>query len=166
MTPRSPGHHSKTTTFSRRLRNRADQNISLPQLEIRHIRSARPRRVATLHPSRHGTVNYRPQDTNTPLLVWTNASISSDNKPTHALESSNLGQTQPDHNLLAPILDFAAYTTSQTSNLELASPSVLQASASPDSILSSASTKHHLGLPLSIHPRQTFPNSVDLREMK
>jgi hypothetical protein len=49
MTPRSSHtQHHKTTTILRRLRNRADQDISIQPPEIPRLRSVRPRRAATL----------------------------------------------------------------------------------------------------------------------
>lgn len=48
MTPRSPKQHHKTTTISRRLRSRAQQNLSVQPPESLQLRSVRPRRAATL----------------------------------------------------------------------------------------------------------------------
>lgn len=48
MTPRSPKQHHKSTTISRRLRLRAQQNLSVQPPESLQLRSVRPRRAATL----------------------------------------------------------------------------------------------------------------------
>src|SRR5690349_17030035 len=67
MTPRSPKQHPKTTTISRRLRNRADQNISAQPPELR---STRPRRASTQSAPRQNPVGYQTPESHPPSLAW------------------------------------------------------------------------------------------------
>ncbi|KAF1966775.1 hypothetical protein BU23DRAFT_485554 [Bimuria novae-zelandiae CBS 107.79] len=55
MTPRSPTKQPqpKTTTISRRLRNRAEQHLSVQPPELPQLRDLRARRAATLPSNRH-----------------------------------------------------------------------------------------------------------------
>jgi hypothetical protein len=57
MTSRSPRKHSHSTTISRRLRYRAEQNLSIQPPEIIRLRNVRPRRAATLLEPRHDQLN-------------------------------------------------------------------------------------------------------------
>jgi hypothetical protein len=70
MTPRSPKQHSKTTTISRRLRNRAAQNLSVQPPEIPQARNIRPRRAATLPEAHHESVDLQSLDPQQPPIIW------------------------------------------------------------------------------------------------
>ncbi|ORY15874.1 hypothetical protein BCR34DRAFT_477273 [Clohesyomyces aquaticus] len=73
MTPRSPKHQSKTSTNSRKLRDRAYQNLSIQPPELPQLRSIRSRRAATVTSARRISVNYQSEDTHTP--AWDPAAI-------------------------------------------------------------------------------------------
>lgn len=71
MTHRSPKHHQpKTTTISRRIRDRVDQNLSVQPPEIPQIRAVRARRAATLPTPRHNPIDYQTSDSHPPSLAW------------------------------------------------------------------------------------------------
>jgi hypothetical protein len=65
MTPRSPTKQPqpKTSTISRRLRNRADQHLSVQPPELPQLRGLRARRAATLPSNRSTSVAFPPQET-------------------------------------------------------------------------------------------------------
>lgn len=108
MTPRSPTKQPqpKTTTISRRLRNRADQNLSVQPPELPQVRGLRARRAATLPSNRSTSASFHHQDT--PLNNWAqtldNFPRSHTSHPTD-LEHSNL--------LLQEALDIATYTSAR-----------------------------------------------------
>jgi hypothetical protein len=58
MTPRSPKQPPKTTTISRRLRIRTDQNLAAQPPELQQLRDLRSRR-ATLSSNRQVPINYQ-----------------------------------------------------------------------------------------------------------
>ena len=68
MTSRSQKQQPKTATISRRLRNRADQDLSVQPPELPQLRGLRSRRAATLPTSGRISVNYQTEETHTP--VW------------------------------------------------------------------------------------------------
>jgi hypothetical protein len=109
MTPRSPTQqpHPKTSTISRRLRNRADQHLSVQPPELPQLRGLRSRRAATLPSNRRTSTSYPVQDAY--LHTW-DANLhntlhpSTTSHPTH-LAHSNL--------LLQEALDVATYHSSR-----------------------------------------------------
>ena len=105
MTPRSPTQlpHPKTTTISRRLRNRADQHLSVQPPEPSQLRGLRSRRAATLPSNRRTSTSYPVQEAY--LNSWHahpdgTLQRSSTSHPAH-LADSNL--------LLQNALDIATY---------------------------------------------------------
>lgn len=117
MTPRSPTQqpHPKTTTISRRLRNRADQHLSVQPPEPPHLRGLRSRRAATLPSNRRTSTSYPAQEPY--LRSWhpnpdTTLQPSSTSHPAH-LAQSNL--------LLQGALDTAAYHSPRDASTALVS---------------------------------------------
>jgi hypothetical protein len=71
MTPRSPNQqHQKSTTISRRLRQRAEQNLSVQPPEIPRLRNVRPRRATTLTEPHHEPLQSRHQYPQQHLVDW------------------------------------------------------------------------------------------------
>jgi hypothetical protein len=71
MTPRSPHRqHHKSTTISQRLRNRADQHLSIQPPEIPRLRSVRPRRAPTPPERHHEPLHTRSQTSPQSFTEW------------------------------------------------------------------------------------------------
>ena len=69
MTIRSPNPNQppKSSTFSRRLRNRVDQGLCIQPPQLPHSRPSHSHRAALLSSTRHISVSYPSEDTQT---VW------------------------------------------------------------------------------------------------
>jgi hypothetical protein len=122
MTPRSPKQPPKTTTISRRLRLRTDQNLSAQPPELQQLRDLRSRR-ATLSSNRHVSVDYQsPQYQNQELHqqpVW---------DPTRTLDQYTLSHTShptaSEQNLqsgliLSQPIEFTPYSSPRRSPIQL-----------------------------------------------
>ncbi|KAF2737925.1 hypothetical protein EJ04DRAFT_561084 [Polyplosphaeria fusca] len=104
MTPRSPTTQPKSTTISRRLRNRADQDLSVQPPELPQIRGFRSRRAATLPSTRHLSVNTHPQETHLP--VWDPSEILD---PFPRSNTTTSGLEEPPSALLSEALDLPPF---------------------------------------------------------
>ncbi|KAG9192220.1 hypothetical protein G6011_10954 [Alternaria panax] len=127
MTHRSSKPYQlKTTTISRRLRDRADQNLSVQPPEIPQIRGARSHRAADLSTPRHNPIDYQTRRLHPLPLVWNTSQVLEDIPP-----NSTFRPLTSDHNrsydpTFAQILEFPHHETVQDSNSELASSARLQ----------------------------------------
>jgi hypothetical protein len=124
MTPRSPIQHPKTTTISRRLRSRADQDLSVQPPELPQVRSLRSRRAATLSSNNHISVNYQLEE----ATLWDPAGVddsftrSNSSHPSGLAtsHSSGLDQNPTPDLLLSQTLDhLPPYHSPQASPTEL-----------------------------------------------
>ena len=181
MTPRSP-KPSKTSTISRRLRSRAEQNLSVQPPEIPQIRNLRSRRAAA-HPSSSQAIsssNSVAEQEQEP--VWTAAEIL--DPFLRGTTSDPVGFAErPDADsnlLLSQTLDLPPFPSShpRTSNLSSLSrtPEAGQCDLPPSSgpdLLSSHLTSLHENSPgegfslrLSAEPELHSNPSVELRDMR
>jgi hypothetical protein len=177
MTPRSPKQHQaplKTTTISRKLRNRADQDISIQPPELAHLRGLRTQRRAVTLPSvRRTSVNCSSGDTQTPawdpnlLDAYTRSTTS---HPTGLVQNLHSG-------LLSQPLDLATFHPHRTEPPTLASISTgqgyeaLPASdsellPSPLPSLSGSHTATEFDLRLSVEPEPPHNSSLELQDMR
>ena len=116
MTPRSPTKQPqpKTTTISRRLRNRADQDLSVQPPELPQLRGLRARRAATLPSNRRTPATFPTQEAH--LNDWNgNLNSFSRSQTSHPadLAHSNL--------LLQEALDIATYQSPRDASSSLVS---------------------------------------------
>jgi hypothetical protein len=103
-------HQPKTTTISRRLRDRADQNLSVQPPEIPQIRGAHSCRAASLPTPRHNPIDYQ-TELRPPSLAWNTSHILDDTSQTHPPQPTFSDQ---DH--------FQDLTSAQTTDLSLHGP--------------------------------------------
>ncbi|PSN62533.1 hypothetical protein BS50DRAFT_577438 [Corynespora cassiicola Philippines] len=179
MTPRSPKQqpHPKSSTISRRLRNRADQSLSVQPAELPHLRGIRSHRAATLSSTnRHPSVNYPTEDTPTATTPWESldsldAFTRSSNTSHPQNPASGLLLSQPfhlppyhspqgSHSELVPISDpdpdiFKVQTTSGSDLLPSPLPS-----------LSGSQTAGDFELRLSAEPNPSHDPSFELQDMR
>lgn len=145
MTPRSPKQHPKTTTISRRLRSRAQQNLSVQPPEPLQLRSVRPRRAATLPEPHLDTLQLHPRFSPTRGLQASGAS--------HALETSQQQQdilhsphTSPQVSNSGPVTTahstISNFRISPLSAFEFPPSPLLSVSSSLDFEVSLSSTDH------------------------
>lgn len=117
MTPRSPTQQPqpKTTTISRRLRNRADQHLSVQPPELPQLRGLRSRRAATLPSNRRTSTSFPVQEAH--LNAWntehTNTLQRSSTSHPAELAHSNL--------LLQEALDIATFHSPRDTSSALVS---------------------------------------------
>ncbi|KAJ5031183.1 hypothetical protein PSV08DRAFT_386718 [Bipolaris maydis] len=71
-------HQPKTTTISRRLRDRAKQHLSVQPPEIPQIRGPYSCRAATLPTPRHNPIDYQTPGSHPPSLAWNTSHILDD----------------------------------------------------------------------------------------
>jgi len=175
MTPRSPNQqHPKTTTISRRLRNRAVQNLSAQPPPIPRLRSVRPRRAATLPTSRHEPSHFQPLESHQPSTLWETEELAEDLQHSLTSNPARIVKHQP---VDALTLDFGPYDSAQSSRIEVVSATEPhtaqeyghhQASASETSPLPlpSVSGSNVFELPLSTDPQQPHNPFIDLQDMR
>ena len=107
MTQRSPNpHQPKTTTISRRLRDRADQNLSVQPPEIPQIRGARSCRAANLQTPRHNPIDYQTPGSHPPSLTWNTSHLLEDIPKSHPSQPAPSDQSQFQDTALAQTIDF------------------------------------------------------------
>jgi hypothetical protein len=177
MTPRSPKQHqppSKTTTISRKLRNRTDQNISIQPPELAQLRSLRTQRRATTLPSvRRTSVHYPSEETDTPawdpdaLDAYTRSTTSHPTRLVSSLHSELLSQPLHleifhHHQASRPIL--ASLSTAQGYKVLPASCSELIPSPLPS--LSGSHPATEFDLRLSVEPEPSHNTSLELQDMR
>ncbi|KAF2267653.1 hypothetical protein CC78DRAFT_64024 [Lojkania enalia] len=176
MTLRSPKQQPKTITISRRLRNRADQDLSVQPPELHQLRGLRSRRAATSSTTRRISVNYDPQQTHTP--VWNPTEILDPFPRSNTTHPSGL-EDNPPSSLLSQPLDLSPYHSPQRSPIELLDQvnqpdpnhfkvppsSNSDLLPSPLSSLSGCNTATNFSLVLSPEPEHTQDPSVELQDM-
>ena len=173
MTPWSPKQHQsqhKTTTISRRLRNRADQNLSVQPPEIPLLRTVRPRRASTLPTSHYEPSHHHATDPHPPSTAWETSEVL-DHIPRSS--TSNPRTVEED----AQPLDYPPYESPRTSRSEAATSNEIQRArtyhlqSTPGltflpSPLPSASGSHDFELRLSADPEPSSESYLDLQEMR
>ncbi|KAF2660696.1 hypothetical protein K491DRAFT_701513 [Lophiostoma macrostomum CBS 122681] len=124
MTPRSPKQQSKSSTVSRKLRIRADQNISVLPPELPQLRGIRSRRAATLPTTRRISVNYHPerlpvnyQNEEPQSSVWDPCELDPFTR-SNSSHPSGLEQNPPS-DLLSQSFNFPPYQSPQRSPVQL-----------------------------------------------
>jgi hypothetical protein len=121
MTPRSPTQqHQRSTTISRRLRYRADQNLSAQPPVIPRSRNVRPRRAATL-PEPHHDLSYpRHQPSQQHLANWQHEDLVRGTQTSDNSRSLRISALHRPVNLpLAPNLDFTPHDSPHDSSPSL-----------------------------------------------
>ena len=178
MTPRSPKQqHPKTTTISRRLRNRADQELSVQPPEIPQLRSVRPRRAATLPTPRHDPLVLQPPESHPPPLFWETKDAVGEVELSGTSHPAELCENQPVDLVLAQALNFGPYDSVRGSHSELVPTTEphsnqnyqpLQTSETelPPSPLPSVSGNLDFELPLSADPQLSHNPFIDLQDMR
>lgn len=177
MTPRSPNHyqHPKTTTISRRLRNRADQNLSVQPPGISQSRGVRPRRAATLPAPRHNPVDYQTPESHPSSLAWDSPDVF-ETKPPRTLSSPlTAEENRPNDQLLAQLVgsyegarglhsNFVPNPDHRTNrNYQVQPTPGLGFLPSP---LPSVSGSHDFELRLSADPEQSHDPFLELQDMR
>lgn len=180
MTPRSPKqqqHHPKTSTISRRLRNRADQNLSVQPPELPQLRGLRSRRAATLPTARPTSANYQPEETHTPSWdpdVLDALTRSNTSHPTGFIHNPQTGL------VLSQPLDIQSYHSGRLSPATTAPVSLAPDSESyevqpaigrevlpsPLPSLSGSHTATEFDLRLSAEPEPHHDPSLELQDMR
>ncbi|KAF1843729.1 uncharacterized protein K460DRAFT_290819 [Cucurbitaria berberidis CBS 394.84] len=176
MTPRSSKHHqqSKTSTISRRFRNRADQAISSRPPEIPQLRGVRSRRAATLPAPRHNPVDNQTPEPHPSSLAWDAPDVL-ENSPRNTSNRA-VEENPPCNLLLSQSLDFPSYESPQglrsellpntddtaTRNYQL-QPTPRRSTLS--SSLPSVSSSHDFELRLSTDPEQPHDPFLELQDM-
>jgi hypothetical protein len=177
MTHRSSNpHQPKTTTISRRLRDLADQNLSVQPPEIPQIRGARSHRAADLPTPRHNSIDY--QTGSHPLsLAWNTSHVLEDIPSNNTLHSLTSDHTPSQNPTFAQTLDFPHHKSPRGPNSELASSAGLEATRIPldqptrastfvSSPLSSVSGSNNLELQLSADLEQPNESFLELQDMR
>jgi len=173
MTPRSPKQHQapppKTTTISRKLRNRADQNLTIQPPELAHLRALRTqRRAATLPSVRRTSANYPTEETHTPATWDPNAldayTRSTTSHPTGLVQNLHSG-------LLSHAPDFQTFHPHRASVSTVRGYEILPASdselvPSPLPSLSGSHTATEFDLRLSVEPEAHHSSSLELQDMR
>ncbi|KAF2277559.1 uncharacterized protein EI97DRAFT_457560 [Westerdykella ornata] len=121
MTLWSPKHSSRSTTISRRLRNRADQNLSVQPPELPRFKAPRPHRAATALTPRQASVDYQTEQAHP--SVW-DPSVAPETFPRSNISNpSGLEQNAPSQLLLPQSLhlDFTPYQSPHQSSTDLVS---------------------------------------------
>jgi hypothetical protein len=121
MTPRSPAQqHQRSTTISRRLRYRADQNLSTQPPVIPRSRNVRPRRATTLPEPHHDLLHSRHQPSQQHLVDWQHEDLVRDTQTSSNSRSLRISALHRPVNLpLAPNLDFTPHDSPQDSSPSL-----------------------------------------------
>lgn len=180
MTPRSPKPTPKTTTISRRLRSRADQDLAIQPPELNQARTFRARRAATFSSIRRTSVHYHPPQTDeAPLPIWDTSEILEQFPRSNTSHPSALEEATPSDLLLPQPLGLTPYHSPQHSPSALAR---LPGNQGPDSYgLPSVSSSEFLPSPLpslagslpagdyefGIHTESDHHNpSVELQDMR
>jgi hypothetical protein len=171
MTHRSPKlHQPKTTTISRRFRDRADQNLSVQPPEIPQIRSVRSRRAATLPTPRHVSIDYHTPSSQLPSLAWDTSDVFEDSPRSNTSYPTDLEQDKSHDSLLAQNLDLQPHASSRESNSELIPLASHWTSRTQQAILPSplpsASSSLDLELQLSTDPELPHETFLDLQDMR
>ncbi|KAI1672779.1 PAT1 domain containing protein [Pyrenophora tritici-repentis] len=169
-------HHPKTTAISRRPRDSADQHLSIQPSEIPQIRSARPRRAATLPTPRHNPIDYQSPNSRPPSLAWNTSHTLDSNPPCNNSLAISVEQ-DPSHSLLpVQTLDFLSHDSPQGSDTGLGAitghyPSHTQQSQHIESLgllaspLTSASGSHEFDVQLSADSGQPHGSFFALQDM-
>jgi hypothetical protein len=178
MTHRSlKPHQPKTTTISRRLRDRADQNLSVQPPEIPQIRGARSHRAADLPTPRHNSIDYQTPGSHPLSLAWNTSHVLEDIPPNSTCRPLTSDHNRS-HNLsFARTLDFPHHESLRGSNSELASGTSLQGTRNShgqptqaptfvSSPLSSVSGSNDIELQLSADLEQPDESFLDLQDMR
>ena len=177
MTPRSPTHPQKTSTISRRLRNRQDQSLSVQPHELPHqLRGLRYRRASVLSSSRRTAATYSSEEPHN--QPW-NANIG---VFPHSNTSHPVELTQDSHSalLLQPTLNITPHHSPQRPSSALASVSRDEQPAgyqvqpesqadilpSPLPSLSDSHTATEFDLRLSVEPELPHDPSLELQDMR
>ncbi|KAF2176400.1 hypothetical protein K469DRAFT_723246 [Zopfia rhizophila CBS 207.26] len=177
MTPRSPKQQAKTSTISRRLRFRADQNLSVQPPELPQLRTLRSRRAATLPSTRRISVNYQPEEAHSPL--WDPSEILDPFPRGNTSHPTGLEENPTSGLLLSQPLEFTPYHSPQCSPTELVPISTQSESEhyevppssgsdllpSPLSSLSGSHTAAEYELRLSTEAEDPRDHSVELQDM-
>lgn len=176
MTSRSPSQHSKTTTISRRLRYRTDQNLSVQPTEIPRLRNVRPRRATTLPEPRHDLLATQHQVPHQLLVDLVDENFVIDSQASGTSQPVNIGAlSQPEDQVLERNLDFSSHNSPQGSATLTAGPQTTRdfprphylTAGFPPSSLPSVSGSLDFEVPLpATDIQQSHNTSVDLQEMR
>lgn len=172
MTPRSPKPHPKTSTISRRLRNRADQNLSHQPPELPHFRGLRSRRAVTLPSTRRISGNYPPEEEQPP--VWNPSDILDPFPRSNTSHPAGLEEEPPADLLLSQSLQLSPYNSphplsaqNETERYQAKSSSRPDLASSPLPSLSDSPASTTYQLHLSAETEQLHPASVqELQDMR
>jgi hypothetical protein len=178
MTPRSPHRqHHKSTTISQRLRNRADQHLSIQPSEIPRLRSVRPRRAPTPPEPHHEPLHTRSQTSPQSFREWNIEDRSPESHISGVSDSVQVGAHHQSVDILAQKLQ-----TSPLDSLQDAVPNLVSVgsptgthfqqlqysapgfSATP---LTSVPDTLHFEVPLATtDPRQLHDPYIDVQDMR
>lgn len=182
MTPRSPKPTPKTTTISRRLRSRADQDISVQPPELPQVRTLQARRAAAHSSStRRISVNYpHHQPEEAQLSVWDPSEILDTFTRSNTSHPTALEETTPPDLLLSQPLELTPYHSPRHSPSAFAPQSIEQEAnhyevpptsgsdllPSPLPSLAGSHTAGDYDFRLSTEPDHHQQDSVDLQDMR
>jgi hypothetical protein len=178
MTPRSPHtQHHKTTTISRRLRTRADQDLSIQSPELPRLRRVRPHRAATLPEPHPEALDSQRQKSHQDFQNWDtgdlvkesaisgdsdSVEVAIDHQSVHIL--AQRPETSPHVSLRSSIPGLVATETQvslEYQQLQYPAPGY------PPSLLSSASGAPDFEVPLSTtDSRQLHDPYINLQDMR
>ena len=158
MTPRSPKHQPKSTTISRRLRIRTDQNLSIQPPESQQLRDLRVRRAATFSSNRRIAASYQDQESQP---VWDPSQTIEPFPRSNTSHPTGSDQNPPSGLLLSQPLEFTPYRSPQRSPTELLP---LSTRPEPESYtVQHTSGPHLLPSPLPSHSGHHSATEYELR---
>jgi hypothetical protein len=178
MTHRSlKPHQPKTTTILRRLRERADQNLSVQPPVIPQIRSVRSRRAATLPTPRPISIDYHTPGSHSPSLAWNTSNVFEDIPRSNTFHPTDIEQDrlhdplraqnlvlQPHASPRASTSELSTFTSHRPSRTHQAQP-IPRLGVLPSPLLS-ASGSVDLELQLSTDPEVPHETFLDLQDMR
>jgi hypothetical protein len=113
MTRRSPKQQPKSSTISRRIRNRADHSISIQPPKHSPVVSLRSRRAVASTSPRHISVNYQTEEAHTP--VWDPTVATDPFTRSNSLHPPGTEQNEPPSLHASPSPEPLPYLSSQIS---------------------------------------------------
>lgn len=182
MTIRSPKPHPKTATISRRLRSRADQNLSVQPSELPQLRGLRTRPAPTRSVSsqRHISVDYQTDETDTLASIWNPPEVHDTFTRSNTSHPSGLEEPPSSCLLLSQPLALSPFhsphpspaglvpisTQPEPEHYEVHPPPGSDLIPSPLPSLSSCHTAADYDLRLSTEPEQPHDTSVEIQDMR
>jgi hypothetical protein len=162
MTPRSPKNPEpqKTTTFLRKIRNRADQGLTAQPPELPQLRSLRSRRVTAFPAEGQASISHRPEETPFPprwdrISTESSTSQFSSSPQLDVFSSRGLPHIATNSSIAPRTSDFPVEATQESDLLPSPLPS-----------LSGSHTATEFDLRISAEPEFPHNSILELQDMR